>query len=161
MFEACKALCELKFLSNKELTGVISVLSIFLMSLSNINKFITLRILNKLISNPVRRNLISSTSDIEQLLSDQNKSLSSLAVSLLLKLCKEENIDKLLAQIYDNLSDMSDEFKIDILRSIKNLVKQIPKRSKTVLSFLGNCLKSDGTYEFKKNAVDIIDIMIR
>ena len=161
VFESCKALCELKFLSNKDVTGVISVLSIFLMNMSNINKFITLRILNKLISNPVRRNLITNTSEIEALLSDQNKSLSSLAVSLLLKLCKEENIDKLLDQIYDNLSDMSDEFKIDILRSIKNLVKQIPKRFKVVLNFLGNCLKSEGTYEFKKNAVDIIEFMVK
>jgi coatomer subunit gamma len=60
----------LKFLSNKELTGVISVLSIFLLSLSNINKFITLRILNKLVSNPVRRNLITNTGEIENLLTD-------------------------------------------------------------------------------------------
>jgi len=28
---------------------------------------------------------------------------------------------------------MSDEFKIDILRSVKNLVRSAPKRSKTVL----------------------------
>lgn len=56
---------------------------------------------------------------------------------------------------------MSDEFKIDILRSIKHLVKEIPKRSKVVLNFLSNCLKSEGTYEFKKNAVDIIEIMIK
>lgn len=130
------------------------------MSLSNINKFTTLRILNKLISNPIRRSLIQNTGDIEALLSDPNKSLSSLAVSLLLKLCKEDNIEKLLQQIYENLSDMSDEFKIDILRSIKSLVKNIPKRSKSVLSFLASCLKSDGTYEFKKYAIDIIELMV-
>jgi len=32
---------------------------------------------------------------------DFNKSLSSLAISILLKICKEENIEKLLAIIYD------------------------------------------------------------
>lgn len=55
---------------------------------------------------------------------------------------------------------MSDEFKIDILRSIKNLIKTIPSRSKTVLSFLQNCLKSDGNYDFKKYTIDIIEMMI-
>jgi len=47
----------------------------------------TLKILNKLITNPTRRSLITSTEDIEGLLSDPNKSISSLAVSILLKLC--------------------------------------------------------------------------
>ena len=48
------------------------------------------------------------------------------------------------------MGDMSDEFKIDILRSVKNLVRSAPKRSKTVLYFLGNILKSEGNYELKK-----------
>lgn len=55
---------------------------------------------------------------------------------------------------------MSDEFKIDILRSVKNLVRSAPKRSKTVLYFLGNILKSEGNYELKKYAVDIIEMII-
>lgn len=55
---------------------------------------------------------------------------------------------------------MSDEFKIDILKSIKSLVKAYPKRAKTVLSFLFNCLKSEGTYEFKKAAIDIVEMII-
>ncbi len=49
VFEACKALCELNSLSNKDLTGVISVLGIFLMGSNSINKFVALRILNKVI----------------------------------------------------------------------------------------------------------------
>lgn len=55
---------------------------------------------------------------------------------------------------------MSDEFKIDILRSVKNLVKNAPKRNKTVLQFLSNCLKSEGNYDFKKYAVDVIEMII-
>jgi len=55
---------------------------------------------------------------------------------------------------------MSDEFKIDILRSIKSLVRSVPKRYKTVLQFLGQCLKSEGNYEFKKYCVDIIELII-
>ncbi len=55
---------------------------------------------------------------------------------------------------------MSDEFKTDILRSVKSLVRMVPKRSKTVLHFLSNCLKSEGNYDFKKYAIDIIEMML-
>jgi len=96
VFEACKSLCELKNLSNKELSPTISVLSMFLLSTSSVNKFAALKILNKLISNPLRANLITNTEEFENLLSDNNKSLCSMAISLLLKICKDENIEKLL-----------------------------------------------------------------
>ncbi|KRX03144.1 Coatomer/clathrin adaptor appendage, Ig-like subdomain [Pseudocohnilembus persalinus] len=160
VFEACKALCELQHLSNSDLSGVVSVLSMFFQSLNNVNRFMALKIVNKLVSNPIRRTLIQNTQEIEALLANTNKSISSLAVSILLKLCQESNIEKLLGQIYENLADMSDDFKIDILRSIKSLIKSVPKRSKTVLQFLSNCLKAEGTYEFKKQAVDIIEIIV-
>ena len=102
---------------------MVQVLSAFLVSSNSINKFVALKLINKLISNPIRRSLISSTTDIEGLIHDHNKSLSSLAVSILLKICKEENIEKLLNQIYEYLSEMSDEFKIDVLRSVRALVR--------------------------------------
>lgn len=120
-----------------------------------------LQIINKLIQNPARHTLIQNTSDIESLISDQNKGLSSLAVSILLKLCQEHNIDKLLSSIYDNLSDMSDEFKQDVLKSVSQLIKTSPAKYKTVLNFLSNCLKkSEGSYNFKKYAIDIFENII-
>lgn len=51
-----------------------------------------LKITNRLVSKETRRKLLKDTSDIEQLLTDSNKSISSLAVSILLKLCQENNI---------------------------------------------------------------------
>lgn len=84
-------------------------MTVFLASSNSVNKFVALKLLNKLISNPIRRNLIGNTSEIESLIHDNNKlflsiklffiifrSLSSLAVSILLKICREENIEKLL-----------------------------------------------------------------
>lgn len=50
--------------------------------------------------------MIQSTTDIENLMLDLNKSLSSLATSVLLKICKEENIEKLLALIYDVINPL-------------------------------------------------------
>jgi coatomer protein complex subunit gamma len=57
-------------------------------------------------------------------------------VSILLKICKEENIEKLLTQIYEYLAEMSDEFKIDVLRSVRALVRSNPRKWKAIIQFL-------------------------
>lgn len=101
VFEACKTLMELPNLSNKELSPTLSTLMIFLLSASSVVKFGALKIINKFITNPIRATLLLSTSEIETILSDNNRSLSSLAISILLKVCKDENVEKLLNQIYE------------------------------------------------------------
>ncbi|KAL4445701.1 hypothetical protein ABPG74_006252 [Tetrahymena malaccensis] len=161
IIESCKAICELKNISNKDLTQPVTVLGIFLVGTSTVNKYAALKIINKLVSNPARKTIISSKSDIQYLLTDNNKSISSLAVSILLKLCNEEDIESLLNQIYDNLQDMSDEFKIDILNSVKGLVKQIPKKYRIILIFLFNCMKNEGNADFKAQCIDIVEDIIR
>ena len=101
VFEACKALMELPNLSNKELNPTLSTLMIFLMSSSSVVKFGALKIINKFITNPIRATMLLSTNEIETILSDNNRSLSSLAISILLKVCRDENVEKLLNQIYE------------------------------------------------------------
>ncbi len=53
--EACKSLCELNFITNKDLQGTIQILQMFLLSTNSISKFSALKILNKLIQNPGRQ----------------------------------------------------------------------------------------------------------
>ena len=51
IFEACKSLCDVKTLSNKDLMPMVQVLTVFLASSNSVNKFVALKLLNKLISN--------------------------------------------------------------------------------------------------------------
>lgn len=51
IIESCKALCELKNISNKDLTQPITVLSIFLIGSNTVNKYAALKIINKVINN--------------------------------------------------------------------------------------------------------------
>lgn len=37
----------------------------------------------------------------------------------------------------------------------------MPSRFKAILSFLSNCLKSEGNYDFKKYAVELLELMIQ
>jgi len=55
---------------------------------------------------------------------------------------------------------MSDDFKLDILRSIRSLIRVIPKRSKSIISFVKSVLKSDSQVKIKKSALDIVDQII-
>ena len=63
-------------------------------------------------------------------MSDKNKSLSALAASILLRMCTEGQLDKLFNQISDSMAEMSDDYKIDVLSSIKNVIKQYPGKFK-------------------------------
>jgi coatomer protein complex subunit gamma len=160
VFEAARTLCEIKSLPNKELASTVSTLWLFLNSSNSISKFAALRIINKLISNPSRLSLINSTQEIEALLRDNNKSLSSFAISILLKVSKEEEIESLLGQIQDFLSDSSDEFKVDIVYSVRGLTRKHPKKFKTLINFLCTCLKSEGNFDFKNSIVESIELII-
>jgi len=56
---------------------------------------------------------------------------------------------------------MSDEFKVDILNSVKGLVKQLPKKYKVIMVFLFNCMKNEGNTDFKMQCIEIVEDIIR
>jgi len=92
-------------------------------------------------------------SEIQDLVHDNNRSIATIAISLLLKICKEDSIQKLLDQILDYLQDISDEFKEDIMKSIKNLIKRAKKHYKAIINFLLKCLEQEGSMDFKKSII--------
>jgi coatomer protein complex subunit gamma len=50
--------------------------------------------------------------DMETLISDQNRSIATLAITTLLKTGNEASVERLLKQISSFMSDIADEFKI-------------------------------------------------
>lgn len=55
------------------------------------------------------------------------------------------------------MSEASDEFKIDILSSVKPLSKKFPSKYNEILHFLSSCLKNRGQQEFKSAVVSCIE----
>jgi coatomer protein complex subunit gamma len=53
--------------------------------------------------------------ELENLITDMNRSVASLAISTLLKTCNEDSVQKLLKQISHYLSDLGVDFKIEII----------------------------------------------
>ncbi len=83
-------------MGNKDLMEVVKILETYLVSESNVKKYAVLKIFNNLLKNPSRKNLIINVKEIEKVLTDKNMSLSSIAASLLLRICSEGYLDKLL-----------------------------------------------------------------
>lgn len=71
--------------------------------------------------------------DLENLISDQNRSIATLAITTLLKTGSENSVDRLLKQIGNFMSDIADEFKIVVVEAIRALCLKFPQVRKTPL----------------------------
>ena len=56
---------------------------------------------------------------MESLITDSNRSIATLAITTLLKTGNESSVDRLMKQITSFMSEISDEFKIVVIESIK------------------------------------------
>lgn len=82
--------------------------------------------------------------ELENLITDMNRSVASLAISTLLKTCNEESVQKLLKQISHYLGDLGVDFKIEIIQSTALLYHRLPQKADVLLKFLTDCLKEEG-----------------
>lgn len=77
------------------------------MSDSTVKKYSVLKIFNSLLRNQFRKNLVVNVKEIEKVLNDSNTSLSSIAASILLRICSENYLETLFSRIEKTMSEMS------------------------------------------------------
>ena len=58
--------------------------------------------------------------DLENLITDVNRSIATLAITTLLKTGSETSVDRLMKQISTFMSEISDEFKIVVVQAIRS-----------------------------------------
>ncbi|WOH04633.1 hypothetical protein DCAR_0624044 [Daucus carota subsp. sativus] len=160
IFEAARAITELNDVSSRELTPAITVIQLFLSSSKPVLRFAAVRTLNKVaMTRPLA--VANCNIDMESLISDQNRSIATLAITTLLKTGNESSVDRLMKQITSFMSDIADEFKIVVVESIRSLCLKFPLKYRALMSFLSNILREEGGFEYKKAIVDSIVIVIR
>mmetsp|Transcript_68621 Transcript_68621/g.146918 ORF Transcript_68621/g.146918 Transcript_68621/m.146918 type:complete len:937 (-) Transcript_68621:64-2874(-) len=173
-YEASRALCQLAAADKRnegstvitrandvqyDVTHAITVLQIFLSSPKPAVRFGAIRTLNQLAQH--RPQMAGRCNcDMELLLSDQNRNTATLALTTLLKTGHESNVEKLVKQITTFMSDLSDVFKIEVVRAVKALCLQYPGKYKTLMSFLSSNLREDGSADFKTDLVDALILII-
>ncbi|KAI9669546.1 MAG: coatomer subunit gamma [Caeruleum heppii] len=159
-FEAAKAICDLRDVSNTEITQAIHVLQMFLSSPRAVTKFAAIRILHTFASfkpDAVR----ACNPDIEALISNSNRSIATFAITTLLKTGNEASVDRLMKQISGFMSDITDEFKITVVEAIRTLCLKFPNKQAGMLTFLSELLRDEGGYEFKRSVVESMFDLIK
>ena len=60
--------------------------------------------------------------DLENLITDSNRSIATLAITTLLKTGSESSVDRLMKQISTFMSEISDEFKVTVINFIFHII---------------------------------------
>jgi len=160
IFEAARAICNLRDVTARELTPAITVLQLFLSSSKPVLRFAAVRTLNKVaMTHPMA--VTNCNIDMESLITDQNRSIATLAITTLLKTGNESSVDKLLKQIGGFMSDIADDFKIVVVEAIRSLCLKFPSKHRSLMNFLSNVLREEGGFEYKKSIINSILMLIR
>jgi coatomer protein complex subunit gamma len=164
-FEAARALCYLAQIETEQsgsrrlnatattVMGVdfshaLTILQIGLGSPKSVKRLAALRTLNQLCrSRPV---IVSRCNvDIDPLLSDENRNIATLALTVLLKTAQESNVDKLVKQIGSFMDDLSDIYRLDVVSAIRSLSESYPSKYRTMMAFLASALRDENSQEVK------------
>lgn len=159
-FEAAKAICDMRDVTDAEVTQAIHVLQLFLTSPRAVTKFAAIRILHNFASFKPQA-VHPCNPDIELLISNSNRSIATFAITTLLKTGNEASVDRLMKQISGFMADITDEFKITIVEAIRTLCLKFPNKQAGMLVFLSGILRDEGGYEFKRAVVESMFDLIK
>ncbi|KAK4452855.1 putative coatomer subunit gamma-2 protein [Podospora aff. communis PSN243] len=159
-FEAAKAICDLRDVTDAEVSQAVHVLQLFLTSPRAVTKFAALRILHNFASFKPHA-VHPCNPDIELLISNSNRSIATFAITTLLKTGNEASVDRLMKQISGFMSEITDEFKITIVEAIRTLCLKFPSKQAGMLQFLSGILRDEGGYEFKRAVVESMFDLIK
>ena len=151
-FEAARAICNLPSLEPQDLAPAIGSLQAALSSPQPAMRFATMKTLAA-VAGTHPRVVSKCNEDLEALIADSNRSVATLAITTLLKTGSENSIDRLLKQISAFLTDIADEYKITVVRSLQQLCVTYPSRHRVIVGFLSNFLREEGGFDFKRSIV--------
>ncbi|CAH1278633.1 unnamed protein product [Diabrotica balteata] len=159
VYEAAHAMVNLKLTSSTVLAPAISVLQLFCGSPKATLRFAAVRTLNQ-VATTHPASVTACNLDLENLITDSNRSIATLAITTLLKTGAESSVDRLMKQIATFVSEISDEFKVVVIQAIKVLALKFPRKHGTLMNFLSAMLRDEGGLEYKASIADTIITLI-
>ncbi|XP_076343062.1 coatomer subunit gamma-2-like isoform X2 [Tachypleus tridentatus] len=155
VYEAARTIVNLKSTTPRELAPSISVLQLFCSSSKPTLRFAAVRTLNKVaMSHPAA--VTACNTDLENLITDVNRSIATLAITTLLNTGSESSVERLMKQISGFMSEISDEFKTVVVQAVRSLCQKFPHKHSVMMNFLSSMLREEGGFEYKKTIVDTI-----
>ncbi|XP_044755635.1 coatomer subunit gamma [Coccinella septempunctata] len=159
VYEAAHAIVNLKRTTSRELAPAITVLQINCGSPKPTVRFAAVRTLNQVaITHPAA--VTACNMDLENLITDSNRSIATLAITTLLKTGAESSVERLMKQIATFVSEISDEFKVVVVQAIRALALKFPRKHSSLMNFLSAMLRDEGGLEYKASIADTIITII-
>ena len=81
--------------------------------------------------------------DLENLITDVNRSIATLAITTLLKTGSEGSVERLMKQIGTFMSEISDEFKVVVVQAVRSLCTKLPRKHGVMMTFLSSMLRDE------------------
>ncbi|KAG7922724.1 hypothetical protein KL905_001945 [Ogataea polymorpha] len=158
--EAAKTILSLpKFLPEQQMQAI-NTLQTLLSVPRTVTRFAAVRILNKIAMKSPEKIMVCNL-ELESLINDSNRSVSTYAITTLLKTGNSENVDRLVKTIGGFMDDISDEFKIIVIDAIKTLSLKFPDKHQSMLNFLNDVLRDEGGFNFKNAIIEAIFDIIK
>ena len=154
VLEAAQLICSLRNVTAKEVVPAVLALGPFLGSHKSTIRYMCVSLLNKVSAlHPAAVSPIAS--EIESLVTDPNRSISTLAITTMLKIGNEFSIDRLLRQLTGPImADMSEDSKVVVIDSMRVISAKFPAKYPTILDFLFAALRNDSTGDFKNSVIE-------
>ncbi len=158
--EAAKTILEIKNVNDKQAASAVNVLQLFLSSPRTVARFSAIRILNKF--SLTHSKIVSVCNiELESLISDNNRSIATYAITTLLKTGNENSVDRLMKQISGFMDEITDEFKIIVVDAIRSLALKFPSKHSSMIRFFSDSLRDEGGYNFKNAVVESLFDLIK
>lgn len=158
IYEAAHAIVNLRKTA-RDLAPAVSVLQLFCGSSKAALRLAGARTLARLTAKHPTA-VAACAVDLENLISDTNRSVATLAVTTLLATGAESSVDRLMKQISSFVSEISDEFKIVVVRAIRRLCTKFPRKHQSLAAFLAGMLRDEGGLEYKAAIADAIIALV-
>lgn len=167
--EACKTLVSLQhLLKEDEFMSIILTLQKLLSVPRTATRFAAIRLINK-ISLKHPENILVVNLELETLINDSNRLISTLAITTLLKTLgvgtiestSSESVDRLITKMTSLMDEITEDFKVVIIEAIENLALKFPSKHKKLVTFLSDLLRDDGTLQLKSSIVEALFDLIK
>ncbi|XP_028031670.1 coatomer subunit gamma-like [Bombyx mandarina] len=158
IYEAAHAIVNLRKTA-RDLAPAVSVLQLFCSSSKAALRLAGARTLARLTTKHPTA-VAACAIDLENLISDSNRSVATLAVTTLLATGAESSVDRLMKQISSFVSEIPDEFKIIVVRAIRQLCSKFPRKHQSLAAFLAGMLRDEGGLEYKAAIADAIIALV-
>jgi len=157
-YEAARSISSLPNLGTHNLSRAMECFRSMLVSDKPAARFAAVHTLSKVTN---QRAVAMCNEGLEHCVTDDNKQIATMAITTLLKTGSEATIDRMLGILSTLLDGIQDEYKITMLHSLVELCLKYPSKHRAIVGFLGNILREDEGFDFKRSIVDSIVSLIK